>query len=124
MSNQRQSYHSDFKLAVQLDCVPSNILSRIPRSSRHRFKYSDYSTLYGSELSSLFENMDLIKEIAQSKAALHTARAVLRIASFVRLCPQAVVVLAEIKDSRVSRHSRTRILSLVTRAKALSLVSP
>ena len=98
MSNQRQSYHSDFKLAVQLDCVPSNILSRIPRSSRHRFKYSDYSTLYGSELSSLFENMDLIKEIAQSKAALHTARAVLRIASFVRLLSLGtVVVLAEIQ---------------------------
>ena len=84
MSNQRQSYHSDLKLAVQLECVPTDILSRIPRSSRHRFKYSDYSSFYGSELSSLFENMDLIKEIAQSKSALKTAQAVLRVASFVR----------------------------------------
>jgi len=125
MSNQRQSYHSDLKLAVQLECVPSDILSRIPRSSRHRFKYSDYSTLYGAGLSSIFDNMDLIKEIAQSKAALHIARAVLRIASFVRSVGVPFHELSRIKSPEIKQSVAAfvhRLSSSLPKAKILGLL--
>lgn len=84
MPSTRRSYHSDLKIAVQLDILPSTFVRSIPRSSMHRFRKSDYSNLVGSELSQVVENLDPLKEVAKSRAALKTAGAVLRIASFTR----------------------------------------
>ena len=80
----RRSYHSDFKLAVKLDCIPMTVLAGLPRSSLHRFKSHDPASLVGADLSSVLDSLDLLKEISRSTAALATARAVLRVASFVR----------------------------------------
>jgi hypothetical protein len=91
------------------------MLPGIPKSSRHRFIHSDYSNLYGSELSSLFENMELIKQIAASKAALSTARAVLRIASFARSLAVPVERIRKVKSPEVKR----RVVAFVERLSSL-----
>jgi Integrase core domain. len=78
----RSSYHSDVKIAVQLDILPEKYRRVIPRSTLHRFKHTDYSRLIGNEYSQVLNHLELLKEISQSRAALHVAGAVLRIVSF------------------------------------------
>jgi transposase InsO family protein len=111
----RRSYHSDLKLAVQVGILPDKALAGIPKSSRHRFTHSDYSSLYGAELSSLFENLDLIKEIAASKAALSTARVVLRIASFARSLAVPVERIRKVRSPEVKRS----VVAFVERLSSL-----
>ena len=120
----RASYHSDLKLSVKLGILPKDIQNSIPRSSLHRFKNADYSGLIGLEYSYVLENLELLKEIARSRAALKTATTVLRIASFmksIRVFPgQATSIkipelkerLARFVDKMADRIPRVQILKL------------
>ena len=121
----RNSYHSDLKLSARLGILPQRFLTVIPRSSLYRFKTSDYSNLVGSELSAIVENLDLIKLIAQSKAALTAASAVLRVASFMRsigipLGQGASIRVPQLKGKLVSFVDR--VSSLLSRDKILKLI--
>jgi len=120
-----RSYHTDLKLAVQIGVVPETLLGSIPRSSRHRFVHSDYSKIYGAELSALFENMELMKEIAQSKAALKTATAVLRIASFVKALGLPFHEVTRVRSPELKKTVVSfveRISNLMPMDKALKLL--
>ncbi len=102
----RRSYHSDFKLAVKLDCIPMTVLAGLPRSSLHRFKSHDPASLVGADLSSVLDSLDLLKEISHSTAALATARAVLRVASFVRSLGLPFHAINSIKNPRAPQVRR------------------
>jgi transposase InsO family protein len=124
-TSSRNSYHSDLKIAVSLDILPKQVLRAIPRSSLYRFKRSDYSTLVGSELSSFVENLDLLKEIARSKAALKTASAVLRIVSFSRSIGVVLGDFASIRIPLIKQRAVAfvdRVSSLMPRARILELL--
>jgi transposase InsO family protein len=74
------SYHTDLKLAVAAGLLEPDFLKQIPKSTRHRFKNTDFSKIFGMELvSSLNENMETIKQFVQDKQALKVYRAVNRI---------------------------------------------
>jgi len=125
MPSTRRSYHSDLKLAVQIGIVPDVLLGSIPKSSRHRFVHSDYSKLYGAELSTLFDNMELMKEISRSKVALKTATAVLRIASFVKDLGLPFHEISRVRSPELKKTIVAfvgRISDLMPRDKVLRLI--
>ena len=57
----RTSYHSDIKLSAQLDLLPDNIKSQIPKSTLSSFRNNDYSNLFGIYFSNSFKDLDIIK---------------------------------------------------------------
>jgi len=59
-------------------------MTNISRPSLHLFKNTDSSRLIGSEYSYVLQNLELLKESSQSKAALKTATAILCIVSFMK----------------------------------------
>ncbi|OHD19252.1 MAG: hypothetical protein A2087_10830 [Spirochaetes bacterium GWD1_61_31] len=84
MSNSRLAYHTDFKLALQCGLMPATQVARLPRSTRHRFRTTDYSGVVGAEYSTLLAQIDVLKQIAASRVLLGFCRAFLRVASLLR----------------------------------------
>ena len=79
----RKSYSTDLKLAVQLNIIPDYILKSIPKSSLHRFKNTDYSNIFGLEYSQIFQELDLIKNLAKSKTAKNLFKSALYIKTII-----------------------------------------
>jgi putative transposase len=109
--NSRSSYHTDVKLAFQLGILPVNLVTRIPRSSRHRFKSTDYSTLVGTEFSAFMEKLDLAKSIMSSRSTLAVASAFLRIISLLRILNLPPSALPKIKNMEVRSKIVKRIIA-------------
>jgi len=48
MQNQiRKSYHTNIKIAAQLNTLPLEYISKIPKSMLSRFRNTDYSDYFG-----------------------------------------------------------------------------
>jgi len=71
----RTSYHSDIKLSAQLDLLPDNIKSQIPKSTLTSFRNTDYSNLFGLNYSDSFKDLDIIKQFAKNQKALKIYKA-------------------------------------------------
>ena len=84
MSGKRLVYHTDFKLALQCGRVPATLVVRLPRSTRHRFRTTDYTTVVGAKYSKLLGQVDVLKQIAASRFLLGFCQAFLRMASLLR----------------------------------------
>ncbi len=80
MSQSRNIYHTSIKLSYKMNLLPAETVNRIPKSTLHRFKNSDYSNIFGIELSHyLQQNELLIKELIQCRTALNISRCVIKI---------------------------------------------
>ncbi len=76
----RHRYHTGIKLAYKMNLLPPDTVSKIPKSTLHRFRYSDYSDLFGIELAGKLESNELIiKELLLCKSALAAAKSIIRI---------------------------------------------
>lgn len=125
MQKLRSSYHTDLKLAFQLDLVPVTLAQRIPRSTRHRFRTTDYSTLVGTEFSPFLDNLDLVKSIMTSRSTRALAAAFLRIISLLRFLNLPFKSLPRITNITHRSQIVTRILSaskFIPLSKLLSLL--
>ena len=71
----RTSYHSDIKLSAQLDLLPDNIKSQIPKSTLSSFRNTDYSNLFGIDFSDSFKDLDIIKQFSKNQKALKIYKA-------------------------------------------------
>lgn len=121
----RSSYHTDLKLSFQLGLLPVELAKRVPRSTRHRFKSTDYSTLVGTEFSGFLDNLDLAKRIMSSRSTLAIASAFLRILSLLRFLNLPFRALSKIKNMEVRSQIVKRILSvsrLIPLEKILALL--
>lgn len=64
----RNSYHTDFKIAVSYGFVPDSIVSSLPKSSKYRFIKTDYSNHIGSnDYSMILSNIDLFKRLSKQQ---------------------------------------------------------
>lgn len=108
----RSSYHTDVKLAFQLGLLPVELTTRIPRSSKHRFKSTDYSTLVGTEFSAFLDKLDLVKSIMSSRSTLAVASAFLRIISLLRVLNLPLSALPKIRNIEIRTKIVKRILSV------------
>jgi len=97
----RSSYHSDLKIAFQLGLVPTEISQKVPRSTKHRFRNADYSSLVGTEFSAFLEKLDLVKNIMSSRSTLAVACAFLRIVSLLRALNLSIGALPKIRKTVV-----------------------
>ncbi len=98
MSKTRNSYHTNFKLAVQLGLVEQERLKALPRSSIHRFTKTDYSSLVGAESQGYDERLELARVVLRSKKAAALVSAYSRIASFLRSANLSLSRLSKIKN--------------------------
>ena len=72
MSTTRNSYHTDFKIACNLGFLPDNLFASIPKSTKYRFKNTDYSTYVGTnDYSQIISNMNTLKRIARLQKILN-----------------------------------------------------
>jgi len=71
----RTTYHSDIKLSAQLDLLPDNIKSQIPKSTLSSFRNTDYSNLFGIDFSDSFKDLDIIKQFSKNQKALKIYKA-------------------------------------------------
>lgn len=108
----RSSYHTDLKLAFQLGLIPVELIKRIPRSTRYRFKTTDYSTLVGTEYSAIIDNLEFVKNILSSRSTIAVASAFLRIISLLRFLSLPLTDLHKSKNI----DNRTRIVKRVISA--------
>ncbi len=121
----RLSYHSDLKIAFKLGLVPVEIAKKVPRSTKYRFRTTDYSQLVGSEFSDFLDKLDLVKNIMSSRSTIAVATAFLRIVSLLRSLHLPVGALPKIKNMEVRSQIVKRILSvskLIPLGKILSLL--
>jgi len=98
MPKLRNSYHTDFKLAVQLGLIESDRLKALPRSTVHRFVKTDYSSLVGSDCQDYNERLELARIVIQSKKAAALIAAYSRIASFLRSSHLPISKLSKLKN--------------------------
>jgi len=113
------------KLAFQLGLVPVALAQSVPRSTRYRFRTTDYSTLVGTDFSEFLDNLDLVKSIMSSRSTLAVASAFLRIISLLRFLDLPPGTVPRIKNIEVRSQIVKRILSaskFVPLAKLLSLL--
>jgi putative transposase len=76
----RTTYHPEIKAAVQLDILPPEIKSLIPKSTRSTFKKQDLSDIFGIEYSHYLPDViELTKKLIKYKALLKLYRAFNRI---------------------------------------------
>ena len=81
----KTSYHPYLLVAFYLNCLPVDLLQRIPRSTRHEWSNKDQVALYGHEW--YLENKQLfgtLQEVAASKQLLRVNRALLRVIALKR----------------------------------------
>ena len=75
MSTTRKSYHTDFKIACNFGFLSDHTYKSIPKTTRHRFKHSDYSNHIGAkEYSQIISNMYIIKRIAKLQKLVNTLK--------------------------------------------------
>jgi len=98
MPKLRNSYHTDFKLAVQLGLIESDRLKVLPRSTVHRFVKTDYSSLVGSDCQDYDERLELARFVIQSKKAASLVAAYSRLASFLRSANLSLSKLSKLKN--------------------------
>lgn len=80
MSFSRNSYHTDIKIAFKLNLLPENLSRKIPKTTKHRFKNSDFSALFGIDYANTIQsNTALIREIVKSKNIMAVLKAVIRV---------------------------------------------
>ncbi len=107
----RHRYHTGIKLACKMNLLPPDTVSKIPKSTLHRFRYSDYSDLFGIELAGKLESNELIiKELLLCRSALAAAKGIIRIKntiikiresalSGIQRMKEIVSVINDIRDS-------------------------
>jgi putative transposase len=81
----KTSYHPYLMVAFYLNCLPADLVQRIPRSTRHEWSHKDQVALYGHEW--YLENKQLfgtLQEVAASKQLLRVNRALLRVIALKR----------------------------------------
>jgi len=78
------SYHTNYKIAAQLDILPREELKNIPRSTLHRFKNTEYQDFIGSKYSNLDnEGMELIKRFAHDRNARSVYKGIILVQDFI-----------------------------------------
>lgn len=109
MTNHRNRYHTSVKLACKMNLLHHDTAKLIPKSTLHRFKNSDYSDIFGSELAqSLESNELLIKELIHCKSALAVSRGIIRIKN----------TIIKIRKSALSGFQRMKeIISVINDVK-------
>jgi transposase InsO family protein len=107
----RKSYHTNLKLAVHLDLLPHSLAYDIPKSTLSTWKKIKPEHYVGSDCSTIIENIEVLKELAQCKAALTSARMVLRLVALARRVSAIGTHIAAIQNPEV----RTRIVHTVLR---------
>jgi len=112
MPKLRNSYHTDFKLAVQLGLIESDRLKALPRSTVHRFVKTDYSSLVGSDCQDYNERLELARIVIQSKKAAALIAAYSRIASFLRSSHLSINKLSKLKNMDL----RTKLVARIKNA--------
>jgi len=80
MTTQRNSYHTNFKLAVKHNLIDREIIQQLPKTTLNRFKNSDYSSIIGTDTTHFLNtNEDLIKDLAQSKILIKHLESIIKI---------------------------------------------
>jgi putative transposase len=83
----RNSYHTSLKLAYKLGVIDNKTMDSIPKSTRHRFRNSDYSNVIGIEHSrTLEDNIELVREVFNSRVILASLRATITLKNAVISC--------------------------------------
>lgn len=81
----KASYHPYLLIGFYLNCLPADLLQRVPRSTRHEWLHKDQAALVGYEWHvqnrSLFNTL---QEVAASRQLLRVNRALLRIIALTR----------------------------------------
>ena len=92
-----------------MNLLPVNIINQIPKSTLHRFRNTDYSDIFGIELSqSLERNELLIKELLECKTALIVSSGIIEIKNTV----------IKIKESALTSIQRIKeIVSVIDKVK-------
>ena len=105
MSERHRSYHT----AAYCDMLPEDIARQIPKSTLADVRRRDPSYLWGSEWAGVVREMDLMREIAQCRAALKTATAVLRVVHRLRSLKVPFQRVAKVKDPEVRKNIVTTV---------------
>ncbi|MCK4543257.1 MAG: hypothetical protein KAU17_13575, partial [Spirochaetales bacterium] len=107
------SYHSNIKIAASLDILPNELKRIIPKSSLHRFRNTDYSSLLGyKEDQDLTRIITLVKEFLQSKLAVEVFTAALRVRDV------TISILKRLQQSSLSKlQTKTMIVTTINRVK-------
>jgi hypothetical protein len=109
----RNSYHSDVKIAFQLNILPQELERCIPKTTRHLFKKSDYSRLFGSAFTdSLKERLEFAKATAKSNRLFQIYRIYNRIKNTL-LC----ILLSKLNIRSLIKPHKEKIVALVIKAK-------
>ena len=92
----RQSYSTDYKIAIAADLVPSNLLSLIPRSTIHGIKNYDFSKLIGYDM--VIEKVQMLKNIARHEDILRIGNAALRVKNTI------IKMMTVLKSNKIEWH--------------------
>jgi chorismate mutase len=113
MSAPHRTYHTDVKFAAFWGLLPEDIAQLIPKSTLSDMRRRDPSYIWGSDFAAIVERMDLMKEIAKSRATLKAATTVLCIVHLVRSIGVPFHHIPKVKDPEV----REKILATLERLK-------
>ncbi len=113
MPYQRRSYSTDFKLAVNLNLVSTQIIKSIPRRSIADFKHYDFNKLFGLSYSK--DKLEVAKSVISSKSLYHFNKAVLYIKNTL-INIYSIFMPDFIK--LIKKHSiRNKVISVIKRTK-------
>ena len=76
----KSSYHPAVMVAFYLNCLPPDLLKRIPRSTKHDWHHKDLNTQFGHDwFCSNHQLFSTLQQVAGNKKLLHINRALIRI---------------------------------------------
>jgi len=105
MTQIRNIYHTSVKLSYKMNLLSPETVNRIPKSTLHRFRNTDYSDIFGIELAQSLERNELIiRELLQCKSALTVSKCIIKIKN----------TLIRIKESSISSFQKMKeIVSVI-----------
>jgi putative transposase len=109
----RTTYHPDIKAAVQLDILPPEIKSLIPKSTRSTFKKQNLSDIFGIEYSHYIPDaIELTKKLIECKSLLKLYRA------FNRIKNTIIFIYSHIKNIKTNlKRFKEKIVTTIERVK-------
>jgi hypothetical protein len=109
-----QSYHTNLKIALFAGLLPQEIVKQIPKSTRSEWRKQHPSRYIGHEYTEFLNQIDVLKELSNCRAALATARAVLRLSFLVKSLHVAFDQISKIKIP----EQKQKIVSTINRLQS------
>ena len=110
IKKKRQSYSTEYKIAIAADLVPSHQLSLIPRSTIHGIKNYDFSKLIGHDM--VIEKVQMLKNIAKHEEILRIGNAAIRVKNTI------IKMMTALKSNKTQWHDmKKQIVNTIQRVK-------